>query len=64
MRLLTLIALMSLAVSCHQIDNTYQKLEQIDAMLYEECDNVADSLLSSIKREELNNKEKSMYFNL
>ena len=64
MRFLTLFAIMLFAVSCHQIDNTYQKLEQIDVMLYEECDDVADSLLNSIKSEELNNKEKKMYFNL
>jgi hypothetical protein len=41
-----------------------QKLEQIDAMLYEEQDSVAYSLLNSIRSEDLDTPEKEMYYNM
>ena len=51
-------------VSCSKRSETIQKLEQIDSLLYEEADSVAYSILSSIKSEDLNTSEKTMYYNL
>lgn len=51
-------------VSCSKKSETIQKLEQIDSLLYEEADSVAYSILSSIKSEDLNTSEKTMYYNL
>ena len=56
--------LLYLVVSCNQSDDTYNKLSQIDALLYEEQDIMADSLLNNIKSEELDTPEKTMYYNM
>lgn len=56
--------LLVIVLSCNQFDDTYNKLNQIDALLYEEQDMVADSLLNSIKPEELNTPEKEVYYNM
>ena len=64
MRFLGLITFLVLMVSCNNSDDTYNKLKQIDAMLYEESDIMADSLLNSIESENLDTPEKTMYFKL
>ena len=64
MKLLKLFAILLFVVSCKQSDNIYSKLEQVDAILYEEQDMMADSLLKSIKNEDLNTPKKKMYYNL
>lgn len=51
-------------VSCNQTDDTYNKLKQVDALLYETLDESVDSLFNTIKPEELNTPEKSMYYNM
>ena len=56
--------LLSIIVSCNKTDDTYKKLEQVDALLYEESDSIAYSLLNSIETEELNTPEKVNYYNL
>ena len=56
--------LLSIIVSCNKTDDTYKKLKQIDALLYEESDSIAYSLLNSIETEELNTPEKVNYYNL
>ena len=64
MKFLKLIIVGLIFVSCQHTGDTYNKLQQIDAMLYEEKDSVAYSLLNSIKSEDLNDGDKTMYFNL
>ena len=56
--------LLFFVVSCNQSDDTYNKLKQVDALLYETLDESADSLFNSIKPEELDTPEKEMYYNM
>ena len=63
-RLFFLFLIAIAAASCSQKSETMQKLEQIDAMLYEEQDSMAYSLLNSIESEDLDTPEKEMYYNM
>lgn len=51
-------------LSCDHSDDTYNKLKQIENMLYEVPGEAADSLLNNISPEELDSPEKSMYYNM
>lgn len=64
MKFLKYLTILLFVVSCGKTDDTYNKLKQIDALLYEESDLVADSLLSSIGSDELDTPEKVNYYNL
>ena len=63
-RFLFLFLIAIAAASCSRKSETMQKLEQIDAMLYEEQDSMAYSLLNSIESEDLDTPEKEMYYNM
>lgn len=63
-KLFFLSLLLLFVISCDHSDDTYNKLKRIDALLYEEQDMVTDSLLNSIKPEELDTPEKTMYYNM
>jgi hypothetical protein len=64
MKFLKYLTILLFVVSCGKTDDTYNKLKQIDALLYEESDLVADSLLNSIGGDELDTPEKVNYYNL
>ncbi|MBO7478374.1 MAG: hypothetical protein J6U04_10630 [Salinivirgaceae bacterium] len=64
MKFLEYLTILLFVVSCGKTDDTYNKLKQIDALLYEESDLVADSLLNSIGNDELDTPEKINYYNL
>jgi len=61
MKFLKYLTILLFVVSCGKTDDTYNKLKQIDALLYEESDLVADSLLNSIGSNELDTPEKVNY---
>lgn len=63
-KLFFLSLLLLFVISCDHSNDTYNKLKRIDALLYEEQDMVTDSLLNSIKPEELDTPEKTMYYNM